>query len=86
MLNYLSWFGASAIGGLFGGVIGFLVKKSCYPLLILMLGLILQLFVNGKGSWNNVLGIAQNCTFCLIIVGIIIYLFYQKLEKNKCVR
>lgn len=81
ILNYLSWFGASAIGGIFGGVVGFLVKKSFYTLLILMLGLILQLFVNGKSSWNGVLGIAQNCTFCLIIVGIITYLFYKKSEK-----
>ncbi|WP_397538276.1 hypothetical protein [Rummeliibacillus pycnus] len=86
LMNYVGWFGASALGGLFGGAVGFLVKKSYYTLLILLVGLILQLLVNGKDSWNDIIGIAQNCTFCLIIVGIIFYLFYKKPEKLKAIK
>ena len=74
LLSYLTWLGASAVGGLFGGAMGFLLKKSFYPLLILLAGLVLQLFVNGKENWNDLIGILQNATFCIMIAGIIIFL------------
>lgn len=82
LLSYLIWLGASAVGGLFGGAVGFSLKKSYYPLLILLVGLILQLFVNGKKSWNDLIGILQNATFCIMIAGIIIYIFYVKRRQN----
>ncbi|AIF43964.1 hypothetical protein [Virgibacillus sp. SK37] len=78
--TYAIWYGASAVGGISGGIVGFLTKKTPYALLILMAGLILQLFVSGSSSWSNVVGIAQNITFCLIIMGIIIRL---TVSKNK---
>ncbi|WHX24584.1 hypothetical protein QNH47_10290 [Virgibacillus halodenitrificans] len=80
--TYAIWYGASAVGGVSGGIVGFLTKKKPYALLILMAGLILQLFVSGSSSWSNVVGIAQNITFCLIIMGIIIRLTVLKDKRR----
>lgn len=71
---YATWYGASAIGGIFGGIVGYLIKKTPYALLILLFGLFLQLFVNGESGWSDIVGIAQNVTYCLMIVSIFIYL------------
>ncbi|PGZ95204.1 hypothetical protein COE51_21515 [Bacillus pseudomycoides] len=75
---YATWYGASAIGGILGGVLGFFMKKTSYALLPLALGLILQLFVNGKSSWSDVIGIAQNVTYCLMIGSIVMYVVIVK--------
>ena len=81
-LVYAIWGGASAIGGILGGMTGFLLKKTPYALLSLLVGLILQLFVNGRFSWGNVVGIAQNVTFCLTIVIIVFYIVIVKRKKE----
>jgi hypothetical protein len=81
-LVYAIWGGASAIGGILGGITGFLLKKTPYALLSLLVGLILQLFVNGTFSWGNVVGIAQNVTFCLMIVIIVFYIVIVKRKKE----
>ncbi len=75
---YATWYGASAIGGILGGVLGFFMKKTSYALLPLAVGLILQLFVNGKSSWSDVVGIAQNITYCLMIGSIVMYIVIVK--------
>lgn len=75
---YMTWYVASTIGGILGGGVGFLLKKTPYALLSLLLGLILQLFVNGTNSWGDIVGIAQNVTYCLMIVSIIIYFGIKK--------
>ena len=77
-ISYVNWYGASTIGGISGGIVGFLIKKTPYVLLILLGGLILQLFVYGTSSWSDIVGIAQNVTFCLMIVSIFIYLVIVK--------
>jgi hypothetical protein len=78
------WYGASTVGGIFGGIVGFLFKKTPYVLLILLSGLILQLIVNGKNSWGDMVGIAQNVTFILMIISIFVYLtFVKRLKKKK---
>ncbi len=79
---YANWYGASVIGGFIGGGVGFLFKKTPDALLILLVGLILQLFVNGTFSWGNIVGISQNVTFCLIIVSIVFYLVIMKRKKE----
>ena len=79
---YAIWGGASAIGGILGGITGFLFRKTPYALLSLLVGLILQLFVNGTFSWGNVVGIAQNVTFCLMIVSIVFYIVIVKRKKE----
>ncbi|WP_246092699.1 DUF6518 family protein [Terrilactibacillus laevilacticus] len=71
-ISYLIWYGASTVGGIIGGCVGFFIKKTPYALLSLLAGLILQLFVNGTSSWNNIVGIAQNITYCLMIGCIVI--------------
>lgn len=81
-LVYAIWGGASAIGGILGGITGFLLKKTPYALLSLLVGLFLQLFVNGTFSWGNVVGIAQNVTFCLMIVSIVFYIVIVKRKKE----
>jgi MFS family permease len=81
-LVYAIWGGASAIGGILGGITGFFLKKTPYALLILLVGLILQLFVNGTFSWGNVVGIAQSVTFCLMIVSIVFYIVIVKRKKE----
>jgi hypothetical protein len=81
-LVYTIWGGASAIGGILGGITGFFFKKTPYALLILLVGLILQLFVNGTFSWGNVVGIAQSVTFCLMIVSIVFYIVIVKRKKE----
>lgn len=80
---YANWYGASVIGGFIGGVVGFLFKKTPYALLILLVGLILQLVVNGAFSWGNIVGIAQNVTFCLMIVSIVFYIVIIKRRKER---
>ncbi|WP_335508791.1 hypothetical protein [Bacillus sp. JJ722] len=75
------WYLPSTCGGLFGGFVGGLLKKSSFILLVLIPGLILQLFVNGKSSWNDIIGISQNVTFCLMIIGIFIFIFIKN-KKN----
>ncbi|MDN4523920.1 hypothetical protein [Fictibacillus fluitans] len=74
VLIYINWFGMSLLGGMIGGCAGFLLKRTPYVLLIVLSGLLLQLYLNGASSWSDVVGIAQNVTFCLMIVGIILYL------------
>lgn len=78
VIIYANWYGPSALGGIIGGLAGFFTKKSPYMLLILLLGLILQMAVNGRSSWNNIIGGSQNVTFCLMITGIILYLVIWK--------
>lgn len=81
VVTYMTWYGASTIGGILGGGVGFLIKKTPYALLSLLLGLILQLFVNGVSSWRDIIGISQNVTFCLMIVSIVIYLVTVRFKK-----
>lgn len=81
-LVYGIWGGASVIGGILGGITGFLFKRTPYALLILLVGLILQLFVNGTFSWGNVVGIAQSVTFCLMILSIVFYIVIVKRKKE----
>lgn len=64
-VTYATWYGASAIGGFFSGIVGYLIKKTPYSLLTLLLGLFLQLFVNGKSSWSDIVGIAKNLPIIL---------------------
>lgn len=77
------WYGASLVGGLLGGAAGFLLQKTPYILLILPVGIIFQLFLYGPSSWSNIIGIAQNVTFCLMIIGIAGYLITVKIKSRK---
>jgi len=77
------WYGASIIGGCLGGVAGFLLNKTPYILVILPIGIIFQLFLYGTGSWSNIIGIAQNVTFCLMIISIVGYLITVKIKNRK---
>lgn len=83
---YLTWYGASAIGGILGGIMGFLIRKTMYALLILLVGLILQLFVNGPNSWGDIVGIAQNVTYCLMIVGIIYLAIIRRMNRSTLIK
>jgi hypothetical protein len=83
IIIYLTWYGASAIGGILGGVVGFFVKKSHFVLLILLLGLILQLVVNGTWSWNDIVGVSQNITYCIMIVGIMLFVILKRISQLK---
>jgi len=87
-LSFMEWlelfviyYGASTIGGVLGGGIGFLLKRSPYVLLTLLAGLILQLLENGTSSWGDIVGVGENVTYCLLIISIIIYLI--TLRRNK---
>ncbi|MDN4072915.1 hypothetical protein [Fictibacillus terranigra] len=82
---FMNWYGMSLLGGMIGGCVGFLLKKTPYVLLIVLSGLLLQLYLNGASSWNDVVGIAQNVTFCLMVVGIILYLWMVTKEKKTTV-
>lgn len=79
----LSWYGGSLVGGLLGGAAGFLLQKTPYILLILPIGIIFQLFLYGPSSWSNIVGIAQNVTFCLMIISIFVYLITVKIKNRK---
>ncbi|TLS36506.1 hypothetical protein [Pseudalkalibacillus caeni] len=68
--TYMIWFAASLVGGSVGGGVGFLVKRNAFALLVVPAGLLLQLFINGPPSWRDIVGIAQNVTYCVMIVGI----------------
>ncbi|WP_342541785.1 hypothetical protein MHH33_11185 [Paenisporosarcina sp. FSL H8-0542] len=81
-LVYAIWGGASAIGGILGGITGFLLKKTPYALLILLVGLIFQLFLYGTSSWGDIVGFSQNVTFCLIVVSIVFYIVIVKIKKE----
>jgi hypothetical protein len=80
---YVDWYGLSTVGGILGGVVGFLVKKTPYALLSLLVGLLFQLFVNGTSSWGDIVGIAQNITFILMIISIFVYLVIMKKMKEE---
>ncbi|WP_342043878.1 hypothetical protein [Bacillus sp. OTU2372] len=82
-VTYATWYGASAIGGILGGIVGYLIKKTPFSLLTLLLGLFLQLFVNGKSSWSDIVGIAQNITYYVMIVSIIIYIGIEKRKMKE---
>lgn len=80
---YVVWYGTSAVGGILGGIVGFFTKKIPYALMCLLVGLIIQLFVNGTSSWGDIVGIAQNVTYCLMILSIVIYLVIMKKKKEE---
>jgi predicted branched-subunit amino acid permease len=82
IIAYVIWFGASSVGGIIGGLIGFIMKRTPYALLTLLIGLIMQLIVNGKSSWRDIVGISQNVTYCLMIFSIIFYLVIVKRMKE----
>lgn len=82
LVSYVTWYGASAIGGPLGGIVGFLVKRTPFAYLSLLLGIFLQLFVNGRSIWSNIVGIAQNVTFCMMIGTIVIYLVMVTNKKK----
>ena len=82
VVSYVSWYGNSIVGGFIGGSVGFLVKKTPYALLILFVGIIFQMFLYGTSSWGNAVGIAQNLTFCLMIVSIVFYIVIVKRKKE----
>ncbi|OIK13390.1 hypothetical protein BIV59_06225 [Bacillus sp. MUM 13] len=86
VITYAVWYGSSILGGIIGGISGFLIKKTPFILLIIPLGLILQLFLNGKSSWSDIVGIAQNVTYCLIIISIVIYLGIVKKKRKDAYR
>ncbi|WP_241156682.1 hypothetical protein [Bacillus sp. FJAT-42376] len=78
---YALWYGASLAGGCIGGAAGYLFKKTPYVLFILLFGLLVQLVINGAGSWNNIVGAAQNITFCLMSVYIVYFLLAASKKK-----
>lgn len=82
VIAYLLWYGASTVGGVLGGGAGFLFKKTPYVLLVIIVGLIVQLFKNGERSWEGTLGVSQNLSYCLMIVSIVIYLIVVRIKKN----
>jgi len=75
----LVWYGTSMFGGSIGGGAGFLFKKRVSVLWIVIGGLCLQLYLNGSRSWNDVVGIMQNITYCFMIVGSV----YVIIKKRK---
>jgi hypothetical protein len=81
-LDYMTWVGGSVVGGFVGGSVGFLVKKTPYALLILFVGIIFQMFLYGRSSWGDIVGISQNVTFCIIIVSIVFYIVIVKRNKE----
>lgn len=76
-------YGSSAVGGILAGWVGFLLKKTPYVLLIVLAGLILQLFLNGTRSWSDIVGIGENVTYCLMIVSIVIYIVIVRRNERK---
>jgi len=78
---FVIWYSASLAGGIIGGLTGYLVKTRPYILLIIPAGLILQLLINGTRSWNDIIGISQNITFCLMILFILFYLLMTRAKK-----
>jgi hypothetical protein len=82
LVSYVIWYGGSFVGGFIGGSVGFLVKKTPYALLILFVGIIFQMFLYGTSSWGNIIGIALNVTFFLMIVSIVFYIVIVKRKKE----
>ena len=83
---FITWYGASVIGGMVGGMVGFLFTKKPVVLVTLPAGLLLQLFLNGTRGWSDIVGMAQSITYCLIIISVFIYFFRLKTTKNKKVK
>ncbi len=83
---FITWYGASIIGGIIGGIVGFIFTKKPVTLLILPAGLLLQLLLNGTRGWSDIVGIAQSITYCLIILTVFIYFFRLRATKNKKVK
>ncbi|MBE2978799.1 hypothetical protein [Priestia megaterium] len=83
---FITWYGASVIGGIIGGMVGFLFTKKPVVLVTLPAGLLLQLFLNGTRGWSDIVGMAQSITYCLIIISVFIYFFRLKTTKNKKVK
>jgi len=86
MYIFITWYGASVIGGIVGGMVGFLFTKKPVVLVTLPAGLLLQLFLNGTRGWSDIVGMAQSITYCLIIISVFIYFFRLKTTKNKKVK
>ena len=82
LVSYVIWYGGSFVGGFIGGSVGFLVRKTPYALLILFVGIIFQMFLYGTSSWGNIVGIALNVTFCLMIISIVFYIVIVKRKKE----
>ncbi|MDR7207900.1 hypothetical protein [Priestia megaterium] len=68
---FITWYGASVIGGMVGGMVGFLFTKKPVVLVTLPAGLLLQLFLNGTRGWSDIVGMAQSITYCLIIISVL---------------
>jgi hypothetical protein len=79
----LVWYGASLFGGSIGGGTGFLLKKHPLVLWIVIAGLCLQLYLNGSRSWNDIVGILQNLTYCFMIVSIVSFIIIKKKKPTK---
>ncbi|MFB8424903.1 hypothetical protein ACFC4S_23080 [Priestia megaterium] len=77
----ITWYGASVLGGILGGITGFVFRSKPYVLLIFPAGVILQLCINGTRAWVDTIGIAQSTTYCLML-AISLWYFYI-LNKKK---
>jgi len=80
----VSWYVASVLGGILGGVTGFVFKRKPYILLIFPVGVIFQLCINGTRAWIDAISIAQSTTYCLMLVISLWYFYILKWRKEKC--
>ncbi|WP_394555554.1 hypothetical protein C1N61_29460 (plasmid) [Priestia aryabhattai] len=65
----LTWYIASLLGGILGGVTGFIFKRKPYTLLIFSVGIIIQLYLNDIDDWVDTVVIAQNATYCVMLAA-----------------
>lgn len=76
------WLLAAAVGGLIGGLIGFISKKHPSILFIFVLFIIARLIMQGSLAWSSVASIAQSVISIAIAVGIIGWLIYRLIKPH----
>lgn len=77
----LTWYGSSLAGGVIGGLFGYYSRNAYWVWIPVIAGLLFQLILYGIHSWQNPLGIAQNSTFVLLIIVLLIHISRKRKKQ-----
>lgn len=86
MSTLLEWLTIAVVGGMIGGVAGFLARSRPSVLLVLALVTIAELARRGNFSWQSPISAGENIVFIVGAVGIVVYAVIATRKRRSVAR